>query len=102
MPRIVPTNGKKFAKGVSGNPGGKPKKNIEVTELAKQECTSAFLRIVELGKCKKDLKVSLQANQYIVDRACGKPMQAVNLGGADGGPLKVVVNVMLKRQKADE
>jgi hypothetical protein len=25
-------------------------------------------------------------------------MQAVNLGGADGGPLKVTVNVMLKKQ----
>lgn len=32
-----------------------------------------------------------QANQYLIDRIMDKPRQSVELGGEDGGPLKVVI-----------
>ncbi len=77
--------------GQSGNPGGRPKLNKEVTELALKEATDAFMRIVEISIGGEDDRVRLQANQYIVDRAVGKPAQAINLGDHEGGGLKINV-----------
>ena len=64
-----------FVKGQSGNPAGRSKLDKEVTELARQEAPAAFMRIIELSKQARDIKINYAANQYIVDRACGKPKQ---------------------------
>lgn len=85
-----------FVKGQSGNPSGRKKVNGVVSELAKAESPDAFRRIVHLAKDNefraKEPKAWLQANQYIVDRDCGKPAQAVEHTGEDGGP--VIVRVL--------
>jgi hypothetical protein len=64
-----------FVKGQSGNPAGRSKLDKEVTELARQEAPAAFQRIIEISKDDDDKLLKLKANQYIVDRACGRPKQ---------------------------
>ena len=91
---------KKFQPGVSGNPSGRPKLNKEVSELAKREAPEAFLRIVELGK-DKDPRIRLDANKYIVDRAYGKPAQALAIGGLEDGKISVEVNIVNKAEKSE-
>jgi hypothetical protein len=70
----------KFEKGRSGNPGGRPKISTEVTEFAKQESMKALQRIVEIARDEDENgKLRLQANIYLVDRACGRPPQSTTL-----------------------
>jgi hypothetical protein len=65
-----------WAAGNSGNPSGRPKKVAEIAELAQQHAPEAFAKIVELMS-HKDAKVALAAANSILDRAYGKPAQAV-------------------------
>lgn len=90
-----------FKKGQSGNPGGQPLWVKQIRQLAESHTTEAFLRIVELSKFGenatiKEKQLALAANQYIVDRALGRPAQAVNLGDQDGGPLQISVTIKQK------
>lgn len=96
-----------FKKGQSGNPGGRPKGGSEFQELARAHSVEAFNRIVELSKfaCKvtlksdgdggmheitePDLAIRLKANQYICDRAWGRPAQALELKGKGNGAITV-------------
>lgn len=86
--------------GQSGNPGGRPKLNKEVTELALKECVDAFVRIVDISKTTEDERLKLQANQYIVDRAVGKPAQAMSLEGAEGAGIRISVTIEGKDEGA--
>lgn len=73
-----------FVKGQSGNPGGRPKENNEIKELARAHSVEAFERICEMAQC-ADHKIALPACKEILDRAYGKPAQAIT--GEDGGPV---------------
>lgn len=86
----------RWKKGESGNPAGRPKLHPEVTELAKQETPAAFKRIINLAKNAEDDGTQLRANQYIIDRAYGKPAQAVDLSSKDGTGFHVTVQIVEK------
>jgi hypothetical protein len=60
--------------GLSGNPAGRPKVVAEIRGLARQH--AAFRRICELVRT-RDERVALAASQAILDRAYGRPVQAV-------------------------
>jgi len=81
-----------FPKGVSGNPGGRPK-TLPFTDALKAElqkkkghidnATAIAKKLVEMA-----IKGDLKAAEMIGDRVEGKPMQRNELSGADGGPIQ--------------
>ena len=61
-----------FEKGKSGNPGGRPKENKEVKELARKYTKEAISRLVFWMRSNEP-RISLQASQALLDRGYGKP-----------------------------
>lgn len=70
----------RFKPGVSGNPGGRPKREGEVRELARAHTEAAIAKLAEL-MTNRDPRVALRAAEALLDRAWGRPGQAVELGG---------------------
>ncbi len=81
-----------FEKGQSGNPGGRPKEDPEVKRLAQEASPKAIAKLIEWIDSENP-KASISACNSILDRAYGKPPQA--LTGADGGPMRVAVQAAL-------
>lgn len=88
-----------FPPGVSGNPAGKPKFSIvsilreklqEVPEGEKRSRAQMLAdEIIEQALVKKDQGMM----RDIVDRFDGKPKQALEHTGEDGGPITIVTKV---------
>lgn len=77
-----------FTKGKSGNPTGRPKNDPEVKELARENSTEAIERLVFWMRTDEP-RASVAAANAILDRAWGKPAQALEHSGS------LVVNVNL-------
>ena len=74
----------KFSKGSSGNPGGRPKAEGHVRELARQLTEKA---IATLATCLDDDngRIRVAAATALLDRAWGKAPQQVDLKSDFGG-----------------
>lgn len=62
--------------GFTLNPGGRPKIVEEIRQLARQHAPDAFKRVCELVGS-DDERTALAAAQEILNRAYGRPMQAI-------------------------
>lgn len=71
-------NLKPFQKGQSGNPSGRPKKDKDITVLARDESEKALKVLIKLMGSDDD-RVALTAAQAVLDRAVGKPKQTVDM-----------------------
>jgi hypothetical protein len=83
-----------FAPGTSGNPSGRPKDwrdpetGLSIRELAQSHTGAALQTLVDVANddsAPPSARVS--AAQAILDRGHGKPLQSMELGGAEGAPL---------------
>ena len=75
-----PNPGRKFQKGQSGNPRGRPRSIIEVAAAAREYSTQA---IATLTKIMEDEQATSSARVAaaiaLLDRGCGKPAQTLDL-----------------------
>lgn len=81
-----------FKPGQSGNPGGRRKDVGEVKELARAHTVEAITTLVEMMRGASSERVRVAAADSLLDRAHGRPAQAVT--GEDGGPIKAILQVV--------
>ncbi len=82
--------GKGFVKGVSGNPGGRPKGVAELLAHFRANCTpermdALFRGLYEIATEDDDPKARVAATKELLDRLVGKPQQSVELSGTVEG-----------------
>lgn len=73
-----------WVKGQSGNPGGRPKGEKEVIDLAREASPRAIGRLIELVDS-QDERVAIAAANSVLERGYGKPTQP--LGNDPDNPL---------------
>ena len=83
------TKSGQFAPGSSGNPGGRPKDEARVAELARSYTTEAIDTLVELMRYCKDDRVRGTAAQALLDRGWGKPKVEI-VSDSGGGYLEAL------------
>ena len=90
-----------FLPGKSGNPGGRPKDEHRVSELARSYTTEAIDTLVDLMRHGKDERVRGTAAQALLDRGWGEAKVEVVSSG-EGGYLELLraVNEQIKSEQA--
>jgi hypothetical protein len=86
-----------FEKGKSGNPTGRPKENAEIKALALEKAPMAFQKILDLMDG-DDPKISMAAAQEVLNRALGKPAQAMEVSGKGGTKLAAIFEIVRKEK----
>jgi len=76
--------GKPFTKGVSGNPGGRPARKIDVEKLAKEQTPKAIAALVKALKYPRE---RVPAAVALLNRGWGMPKQQIS--GDQDRPLVV-------------
>lgn len=77
-----------FQKGQSGNPGGKPAELAEVKALARKQTEASINTLVAIRDDLTAPKAArVAAANSLLDRAWGKPAQALEHSGPDGSAI---------------
>ena len=77
-----------WEKGKSGNPGGRPRQNPKIRELAQENSQAALQTLISLMKNPRVApSTRAAAANSILDRAHGRPVSSLELSGLDGEKL---------------
>ena len=82
----------KFRKGQSGNPGGRPKVLGEVQELARQYAPKAIVELARLALKAKSETARIAAIRELLDRAYGRPRQAMEISVPAGDVIQQLLD----------
>ena len=82
-----------FVKGQSGNPNGRPKKRLPdgrtLSDVAREHTEDAINTLVEIMRDGDSDSARHSAACSLLDRAWGRPSQAVEVTGEDGGAVLI-------------
>lgn len=97
------SNGR-FTKGNLANPGGRPKSDHKITDLARKHTNLALNTLAEIAGDKEAThSARVAAATALLDRGWGKPRQALEHSGPEGAPLPAAIMVSLvKPDEGDE
>ncbi len=79
--------------GQSGNPGGRPKEVAEVKTLARQHTQEALKTLAKLMKSGTPDRTRVAAAEAILDRAWGRPTQAIDHGVSNDQEFKFTIDI---------
>ncbi len=77
-----------FQPGQSGNPSGRPKMDPALRQKLKEAVGPALERAISLIGS-QDENIALKAVNLVLDRALGKPAQALEHSGPDGEAIQI-------------
>lgn len=101
-PKARDSNGR-FRKGQSGNPGGRKRGDAAVTELARKHAPEMLKVLVSIAVDESAAVNSrVAAASQVLDRAYGRPRQALEHSGPEGADLPSAIMVTLVKPESDE
>lgn len=92
----------RFTKGNRANPGGRPKAERTVIELARQHTQEAIQGLLAIAREGESEASRVAAWRELLDRAWGKPRQALEHFGPDGVALPAAIPIYLVKPEDDE
>lgn len=93
-------NLKPWKPGQSGNPGGRPKRDLaaEIARAIFEQDSDAITRALTAELKKGNAKVFAA----LADRAYGKPRQQIEFAGEDGGPIQTNIVIHFVKTRDEE
>lgn len=91
--------GRPFAKGESGNPGGRPAIPVDVIEAARARTALAIETLAAICEHGEDEKARIAAAVALLDRAWGKPTERTEISGGEK-PVEITGDRLSDEQRA--
>lgn len=89
--------------GAGRKPGGVSKAKRELADMAKDYADKALAVLAEImGDNQQPAAARVSAANAMLDRGHGKPAQAVQLTGSEGGPVTVVTRRIVDARGTDD